>query len=530
MRLAIQKNHYKALILGFLFIAAYWIPLRQMVKTWLNNEDYSYGFLIPVMSAYVVWEKRRELKGLKVEPSWSFLPAVILFVGLSLYGILGSSGNVSLPSIPVLIILLIAFCFGTSLTRRLAVPLVLLFFMVPMPAILDRTVGVFLKSISSQIGTWFIRAFGITVYLSGNVLDLGSSQLQVVDACSGLRYVLPLMALGLIFAYFFERTLWKRAFLFLCTIPISIFMNSLRIGVTGVLTDFYGTKVAEGFFHGFSGWIIFMVAFGLLFLLGWILRLFGRNDRSGRKVQQIPTALCLEHAASGGNRNLIPFLLSTCLLLIVGSFTWSTSALPPVNIKGGIESFPLGFCGWEGKKEFIEPDIIAGSGAEEAFSGLYSNPNRIPVSLYMGYRSTAFLENENFFHSPTVCLPASGWNTLKEWKHTIGDIPFFRNLEVSVMLIEIFNEKRLVYYWFQTKDKTSHDKNINRFHLALHALKKDNTHDVFIRPITAIGPHEKIEDAQERLDGFVRCMMETLLDFFKERQVKIEPQRHEGTK
>jgi hypothetical protein len=86
------------------------------------------------------------------------------------------------------------------------------------------------------------------------------------------------------------------------------------------------------------------------------------------------------------------------------------------------------------------------------------------------------------------------------------------------MLVQIYSEKRLVYYWFQTKDKASHDKNINRFHLAMHALKKDNTHDLFIRPITPIGPQEQIADAQKRMDGFVRCMMETLLSFLEERQ------------
>jgi exosortase D (VPLPA-CTERM-specific) len=486
-----------------------------MVLIWLNNEDYSYGFLIPVMFAYVIWDKRGELKGVKAGTSWPVLPVLLFFVALSLYGILGSSGNISMPAIPVLVVLLTAFLFGIAMTKRLTVALMLLFFMVPMPASLDRTVGVFLKNISSLIGTWFIRAFGITVHLSGNVLDLGSSQLQVVDACSGLRYILPLMALGLIFGYFFEKTFWKRALLFLVTIPISIFMNSIRIGVTGVLTEHYGSEVAEGFFHGFSGWIIFMVAFALLFLLRWLLKFLGR-DRKEINVHQAPAGM--EHFASGGNTSPVPFLLSICLLLIVGGFTLSTSAMPPVNIRGGMESFPLDLCGWEGKKEYIEPDIIDKSGAEEAFSGLYSTAGTIPVSLYMGYRRSAFLENENFFHSPTVCLPASGWKVLKEWKHTIGDVPAFKNLEVSVMLVQIYSEKRLVYYWFQTKDKASHDKNINRFHLAMHALKKDNTHDLFIRPITPIGPQEQIADAQKRMDGFVRCMMETLLSFLEERQ------------
>ena len=137
----------------------------------------------------------------------------------------------------------------------------------------------------------------------------------------------------------------------------------------------------------------------------------------------------------------------------------------------------------------------------------------------MGYRSTAFLSNENFFHSPTVCIPSSGWVKRDVKRRIIGNVPYFGNLEVTEMVIGKGDIRQLVYFWFQTKDEATYDKDINRFHLSLHAIRRDNTHDIFIRPITPVYPAEATEDAEIRMDGFVREMMPVLLQFLKEKQL-----------
>jgi EpsI family protein len=141
----------------------------------------------------------------------------------------------------------------------------------------------------------------------------------------------------------------------------------------------------------------------------------------------------------------------------------------------------------------------------------------------MGYRSTAFLANENFFHSPTVCLPSSGWVEKEVKRRTIANVQHFDILEVTEMIIEQGGIKQLVYFWFQTKDKATYSKNINRFHLSLHAIRRDNTHDLFIRPITPVASNETIDDAEKRMDGFVREMMPILLQFLADKQVKRSP-------
>jgi len=291
------------------------------------------------------------------------------------------------------------------------------------------------------------------------------------------------------------------------TIPIAIIVNALRIGATGILANFWGPSVAEGFFHGASAFVLFAVAFAMLFLIGLILRKL--PPKAPEVVSAASTATMEPVSIPKGDRKSALYM-SLIILAVVGVLSWSTGALPPVEIKGGIQSFPLSIGSWQGQLAFIDPEIIEKSGAEEAFNGLYRKEGIGDVSLYMGYRSSAFLSNENFFHSPTVCLPASGWIVEETKKHVIRDVPHFGRISVSKMVIENMGARQLVYFWFQTRDKATHDKNINRFHLAMHAIMRDNTHALFIRPITPIRKGESIADAEKRMDQFVREMMAAL--------------------
>jgi exosortase D (VPLPA-CTERM-specific) len=508
---------FQASVLFFLFLCAYWIPLKGIVNTWMTNEDYSYGFIIPVISLYLFWDMRARFDGLTVKGNWKILPVLAAFVLLSVYAILGSSGNISRPAIPVLIILFTFFCFGTEFMRRFMLPLGFLIFIVPLPAVLDRTFGVFLKSVSSKLGGEIIRLLGMSVNVRGNVIDLGVTQLQVVDACSGLRFVFPLLALGVVYAYFFEKVRWKQVFCVFSTVPIAILTNALRVGITGVLTYYYGPEMAQGFFHDFSGWLIFMVAFAFLFVLGRFLRFFPPSPALD-KPKEARDKRSHDHAIKmEGGRSA--FIVSTVLLIVVAVLGFNTQALPPVRVMGGISSFPLVIGDWKGESIPVPSDIIEASGAEESFEGFYRNSKAETVSLYIGYRSTAFLENENFFHSPTVCLPSSGLTVMETKKRKVEGVPFFNEIWVSEMVVESMGEKRLVYFWFQTKDKATYSKDINRFHLALHAIRHDNTHDLFIRPIMGLKKDESIENAEKRMDQFVRDMMEKLIKFLKENQI-----------
>jgi EpsI family protein len=197
---------------------------------------------------------------------------------------------------------------------------------------------------------------------------------------------------------------------------------------------------------------------------------------------------------------------------------YSTGTFPKIALKGGFSNFPMTIGQSVGERVPIDPEIIAQSGAEEAFNAVYRNIKGSEVSLYIGYRGSPFGENTNFFHSPNICLPSSGWKTLDMKKRMVSGVPVFGSIAVTEMVIEQLGQKQLVYYWFQTKKRSSHDVNINRFHLALHAIKRDNTYDLFIRPITVIDRNESIDQAEHGMDAFVRDMMPALFQFLRERE------------
>ena len=187
-----------------------------------------------------------------------------------------------------------------------------------------------------------------------------------------------------------------------------------------------------------------------------------------------------------------------------------TANLPPVRLKRGIASFPLSFDKWQGRSETLDSRIIEQSGAQEAFNAAYFSTSGEVVSLYMGFRGSPFTESENFFHSPNVCLPSLGWKTIDIGDRTITDVAGFGSLTVRKMLIEKTGVRQLVYYWFQTTRRISANVHLNRLHLTLHALARDNTYDLFLRPVTPLQPHEPVSAAQARLDGFVRSLAAVL--------------------
>ncbi|MBJ6724260.1 exosortase C-terminal domain/associated protein EpsI [Geomesophilobacter sediminis] len=502
-----------AAFLTLLFLVAYWPPLKGLAHVWQSNPEYSYGPLIPAISLYLLWKRREGLQAIESAPSWRVLPALGAALLLSLYGVLGSSGNIALPLIPVLLLLFAAFCFGIPLARRLIFPLGFTVFMIPIPAVLERTLGMYLKSVSTSLGESMVRACGLPVFVSGNLIDLGVIQLQVVDACNGLGYLFPLIALGVLYAGVFERTPWKRGCLVAATLPIAVAVNGLRLGVTGLLAHRFGRAAAEGFFHDFTGWVLFVVAFALLAAVGRLLALFPSSA-----VGAAAAAPPLEPtAAPAGNPPAAPFAVGVLLLVVTAAFTLRTQALPPVQLKGGLASFPTEIGAWRGAALPSDAETVAASGAQDAYNGEYRDPAGRVVFLYLGYRGSAFLENENFFHSPTVCLPSGGYRVVTERQREIAGDPVWGRLRLTEMVIEGEGATMVVYFWFHTKSRVTGNKSVNRFHLTLHALARDNTYDLFVRPVAVVAPGESVADAEARLDRFVRELSRTERRFLAER-------------
>jgi len=244
----------------------YFPVLQALVKQWNSDPDMGHGFFVPAIAAYIVWQSRDDLAGVTVEPDWRGLLVVAWGSLQLLLGALGAELFTSRTAFVITLIGVVWALGGTAILKRLAFPLFLLFFMVPIPAVIYSAATFKLQILASQLADGALTVLNVPVLREGNVLELPNQRLSVVDACSGIRSLLSLTFLSLVYGYFFEKKRWLRATLFLSTIPIAIVANASRVTLTGIFTQ-VKPELAEGFFHEAEGWVIFMVA--LVILIGW---------------------------------------------------------------------------------------------------------------------------------------------------------------------------------------------------------------------------------------------------------------------
>jgi exosortase len=265
--------------------AAYGPVLTGMAMDWARDDNYSHGFLVPLVSAYALWVNRRRLAEVGWRPSWLGLGVVVLGIVALVLGEVGAEQFTKRVSFLVVVGGGILFLLGMPALRRLSFPYAYLFLMVPLPYIVYDSVAFPLKLMAARVATGVVLAMGIPIYAEGNVIYLESTTLQVADACSGIRSLMSLIALAAAFAYLTQKGNARRWILTLSAIPIAIFTNMMRIVGTAFLTHYFGAEMAMGFFHEFAGLVVFGTALVMLFALGLALQWAGRwTDRDrGRK-------------------------------------------------------------------------------------------------------------------------------------------------------------------------------------------------------------------------------------------------------
>ncbi|GAB4271705.1 MAG: hypothetical protein Kow0092_26550 [Deferrisomatales bacterium] len=252
-----------------------------MVTDWYVDENYSHGFLIPFVSAYVLWTRRGEIRraARRARPSLVGLLVCLGSLALLVVGRAGAEFFLQRSSLVFLLAGSVLWMWGWPVFRVTAFSLLFLLFMVPLPYLVYDSVAFPLKLLAARVATDSLFHLGVPVFREGNIIHLASQTLEVADACSGIRSLVSLVALGVVYAYFTESVLWKRVVIVLSTVPIAIAANAFRVTGTGWLTHYVSPEAAEGFFHTFSGWLVFVVAFLLLFGVGGGLKLVGRRRR-----------------------------------------------------------------------------------------------------------------------------------------------------------------------------------------------------------------------------------------------------------
>jgi exosortase D (VPLPA-CTERM-specific) len=497
-----------ALLAGLAVI--FYDGLLRMAGHW-SREEYSHGYLIPVIALFMVWRARRPLTELVWSGTSLGIPVVLAGLALYLVGEL-STLYVLIQYAFLLTLAGICLCvFGLRGMRYLWVPLVYLFFMIPLPNFLYSNLSQQLQLISSALGVAVIRLFDISVFLEGNVIDLGVYQLQVVEACSGLRYLFPLMSFGFLCAYLFRAPLWQRALIFLSAIPLTVLMNSLRVGMIGVLVEYFGIEQAEGFLHYFEGWVIFMACVGLLFAAMWLLARFTGGGRSFNEVFNVDFG---EPAAGGVGRQRLgtPVIVASVACVAMALFSLSLSARTEIlPERRSFAEFPLRIDAWRGTSEVIRPAILRALKATDYLLVNYASPAEIaPVSLYVAYYESQ--RKGASIHSPRSCLPGHDWviqsSEVEEITLANGTV-----VPVNRVLISRENTRQLVYYWFDQRGRLLTNEYLVKWYLLWDAVDLSRTDGALVRLTTPVLESEAPRAADDRLQKLMSEVEPMLGDY-----------------
>jgi exosortase D (VPLPA-CTERM-specific) len=493
-----------------LIAAAFYAPIKELVHRWTVQEEYSHGFLIPVIAGWLIWSRRRALVASIGRPSFWGPFLIIVAAALRTIGELSAIFVLSQIGFIIALMGLALSVGGRSLLKVLFIPLILLIFAIPMPYFIDAMLSFRLQLISSELGTLFIRALGIPVFLEGTLIDLGVYKLQVVEACSGLRYLYPLMSLGFLAAYLYQAPFWQRAIVFLSTIPITIVMNSFRIGMVGVLVNYWGPQDADGFLHMFEGWIIFLACSGLLVLEMMVLsRVF-----LGKNFWEVfnPPVVQPERSSGFPAQTLFSPPLISCLALLAVT-GWSAATISTrqeiIPHRKLLALFPTKIDQWKGRPSSMEGSTVTFLGLTDYILSDYAQADGRDVNFYVAYYASQ--RSGLSPHSPSVCIPGNGWQIVRlETTNFVGG-----NLRFPINRAVISNGRstQVVYYWYEERGKKIASEWLSKLYLLRDAIFANRTDGALVRVIAPVYPGEAEADADARLHRFVTAMMPRLGGF-----------------
>lgn len=491
-------------VLGLLL--TYFDGLTFMVGEW-SQEEYSHGYLIPAIAAFLLWQQRKALFEYRWQGAWLGVALIVLSTIMFIMGELSALYVIIQYAFLGSLVGLVLTLIGWRGMKYAWAPLLYLAFMIPLPDFLYNNLSAKLQLISSELGVAVIRMFGISVFLEGNVIDLGTYQLQVVEACSGLRYLFPLMSFGFLLAYMFKAPMWQRAIIFLSTIPITVLMNSFRIGVIGVLVDRFGIEQAEGFLHDFEGWIIFMACVGILLIMMKVFMVLSKDKSSLRDTLSLDTG---EPAPKENvSRNGVfaaPFFTAVgviCFAALGSTYLDEREEVIPEREK--FVAFDMKINDWEGRNIPVESIYLDVLKMEDYLSAQFVNENeKALVDVWIAYYATQ--RKGVAIHSPRTCLPGGGWKIETFEQVVVNDVPGATNNQVAVNRTVMTQDrsKLLVYYWFKQRERNITNEYAMKWYLFWDSLTRKRTDGALMRLIANVPEGTDIADHEEVLRSFLR--------------------------
>lgn len=486
----------------------FWPGIEALLVAW-QLPEYSHGPLIPVLSLLLFL---RQLKTVPIDtgPVVDRWPGVIvLMVALSfgLIGKLSQIDDVVAYSLILWVGAMLLISFGWRNGRQFWPPVLHLVYMLPLPGVLYYKLSTFLQYVSSELGVWFLTLINVPVFLDGNIIDLGILKLQVAEACSGLRYLFPILSFSYIFAVLYKGPMWHKAVLLLAAAPITVVMNSVRIAFAGWIVKFKGVEYLEGFTHFFEGWVIFVICVLLLFALAWLLLFLQPNRMSLIDALDLNTSGLFTQALRLRLVQPSAALVFSVALLGTGAVAWQ---LWPATEKLAVKRepfllYPTRQGDWvAGFPKPLTPDVERVLGADDYLSvdfrltgpGSESVPR---VDLFIAWYDD---QSKGGTHSPEICLPSGGWEIA--WLERVDVAPEL-GLEGSYNLnraiIQKGEARMMAYYWFEQHGRHVAWDFAAKLYLLWDGVTIGRTDGALVRLITPISRDETDAEAELRLQA-----------------------------
>ena len=500
-------------------IPIFWIGFVSLAGAW-STAEYSHGPIIPLVSLYLFLREMRRMPPPDPVVHDRAPGLAVLVFGL----LVALAGNFTrIPDIVTYGFIIwvggaVLTIFGWERGKKHQLGVVHLIFMLPLPGFVAFKFTIFLQTISSEIGVWFVALMGVPVYLEGNVIDLGVYKLQVAEACSGLRYLFPILSFSYLFAILYRGPLWHKLVLLLTAAPLTVLMNSFRIGVIGVLVNSYGIEQAEGFLHYFEGWVIFGACIAILFLMAVAMQRLTPDPKPLSEAIDLDTtgfgAIATRITGIRASRGLAIGALLT--LAVSGAWALQQGNKPAPLDRDPFSLFPRQIGEWTGNFSSLTPGIEQELAATDYIAASYSHPAESePVALFSAFYARQ--TDGSYIHSPEVCLPGGGWEIYR-FETMLVDMEEtgYGLFEVNRAVIQKGLAKQLVYYWFEQRGKRMTNDFTTKMSVVYDSLMINRTDGAIVRYITPIRGNEPQGAADARIQRLMRESLPKLPRFVPE--------------
>lgn len=494
-------------VYGAVFIASAAVLIGCFQKTlsimtafWALPE-YSHAPIVVLLALLIGWHRISAVRPV-VSPSWLGVPVLLIAGCLLVAGDLSAFNSLSAYGL-VLALFGLCLCFYGRAYAVAAIPaFIYLCFAIPLPQVIYATLSGTMQLMSSTLGVTILDRVGLAVWQDGNIIDLGALKLQVVEACSGLRYMFPLMSFGFLVAFLLQDSLWKRIVVFLSSIPITIGMNALRIAVIGVTADQWGVEMAQGFIHEFEGWTVFGLCILVLSAEVWLLLRLGQRGHMRFDYLTLPrgplTAGAVPTWVPGGSA------LALCAAAAVAVSSGALAVTADfASTRQDLNLFPLQVGSWIGHAKALDQDVINALQLTDYWIADYApSAGGQPVELYVAYYATQSVGSSS--HSPSNCIPGGGWRVMSSDVRTLPVAwDAAHPLTVTRVLIRKEDQVQLVYYWFDERGRDLTETYDVKWHLLWDSILQHRSDGSLIRVVTPITGNETEAAADARLTGFV---------------------------